>query len=178
MRFNTSRNRRHSVEESVRGVKPPAGLTPLNRALEDETRSTVEWIVSHLARATDEDLELFYEQCHRAAMGMLEGLAWQERKSVDDFPPLFMAAMGMRDLVGDEKYRRHDVIRHAEAELNDGHLVYVDFGDAPDVYRAYCLPGDDFCWEGSDQKTVEQALEDGRRHYSGSEPQVDPGCLT
>ena len=148
------------------------------RPLEDEARTTVEWIVSHLARATDEDLELFYEQRRRAAMGMLEGLDWKEWKSVDDFPPLFMVAMGMRDLVGHEKHRRQQAIQYAEAEMNDGHLVYVGHGAAPDTYSAYCLPYDEYCWEGSDQKTVEQALEDGRRHYSGSEPQVDPGCLT
>ena len=175
MRSNTSRNRRHTNEEPARGVNP---LTSLDEALEDEDRTTLEWIVSHLRQATDEDLELFYEQRHRAAMGMLEGLAWQERKSVDDFPPLFMAAMGMRDLVGHEKYHRQQAIQYAEAEMNDGHLVYVDFGDAPDTYRAYCLPYDEYCWEGVDRITVEHALADGRRHYPGSEPEVDPGCLT
>ena len=148
------------------------------RALDEEDQTTVEWIVSHLRRATDEDLERFYVSQHRAALDLIDDHVWRVAKQLGDLPPLFVAAMGMRDLIVHEKHRRHDVIRRAEAELNGGHLVGVSSGKTPGTYGAYCLPGDDYCWEGSDRETVEQALADGRRHYPGSEPQVDPGCLT
>lgn len=148
------------------------------RPLDDEDQSTLERLVSHLRRATDEDLDLFYESLHSAAMAMLEGVDQEEWKTLDDVPPLFVVAMEMRDLTGHEKRRRQDAIRYAEADMNDGHLVEVGFGDAAGTYGAYCLPYEEFCWEGADRETVEEALKDGRRHYSGSEPQVNPSCRT
>jgi len=83
-----------------------------------------------LKRATDEDLERLDESLQRAAANLLAGLDW---KAMDEFPSSFTALMDFRDFVVAEQHQRQDAIRHAEAELNDGHLEteiwpYLDAG--------------------------------------------------
>ena len=91
-----------------------------------------EGLVSYLKRATDEDLDLIYESLQRAAANLLTGLDW---KSLDEFPSSFTALMHFEASVVAEQHQRQDAIRHAEAELNDGHQPniwpYLDVGSTP-----------------------------------------------
>jgi hypothetical protein len=86
-----------------------------------------------LKRATDEDLDLISESLQRAAANLLAGLDWN---SLDEFPTPFLALMHFEASVVAEQHQRQDAIRHAEAELNDGHLEpkiwpYLDVGSTP-----------------------------------------------
>lgn len=92
-----------------------------------------EGLVSYLKRATDEDLDLISESLQRAAANLLTGLDW---KSLDEFPSSFTALMHFEASVVAEQHQRQDAIRHAEAELDDGHLEpriwpYLDIGNPP-----------------------------------------------
>lgn len=127
-----------------------------------------EGLVAYLRRATDKDLEKLCEAQDRAAAKLLSGFTWKDRKPLDELKQ-FRAA------VAAEQYRRRDAIRHAEAELNDGHLVMVGYGTVPATFTAWCLPGgDDYCWVGPDHASIEEALDDGRRHSPKREPDLWP----
>ena len=76
-------------------------------------------LVSFLRRLPDEDLEQLSAAQERAASQALVGLDW---KSLDEFPPSFLALMRFEASVAAEQSRRTELLRHAEAELNDGHL--------------------------------------------------------
>ena len=82
-------------------------------------RKAADRLVSYLKRLTDKDLDLIYESLQRAAAQALAGLDW---KSLDEFPSSFTALMHFETSVVAEQHQRQDAIRHAEAELNDGHL--------------------------------------------------------
>ena len=129
-------------------------------------------LVSFLKRVTDADLEQLIQSQERAASQALVGLDW---KSLDEFPPSFLTLLHFEASVITEQHQRQDAIRHAEMEMNDGHLVTIGYGSNADSYVAYCLPaGDDSCWVGLDQKTIEEAIEDGRRHHPNHEPEIWP----
>ena len=103
--------------------------TPLSLA----DQKSAERLVSYLKRATDEDLDLIYESLQRAAANLLTGLDW---KAMDEFPSSFTALMHFEASVAAEQHHRQDAIRHAEAELSDGHLEpeiwpLLDVGSTP-----------------------------------------------
>ena len=90
-------------------------------------------LVSYLKRVTDEDLEQLSAAQERAAANLLTGLDW---KSLDEFPSSFTALMHFEASVAAEQHHRQDAIRHAEAELSDGHLEpeiwpLLDVGSTP-----------------------------------------------
>ena len=87
-------------------------------------------LVSFLKRVTDADLEQLAESQERAAAQALVGLDW---KSLDEFPSSFNALMRFEASVAAEQTRRAELLRHAEAELNDGHLE-------PEVWPLNWLP--------------------------------------
>lgn len=83
----------------------------------------------------------------------------------------------MSDLFVAEKNHRRAVIYNAETELMDGHRVRVEWGvDVRDTWQAICDPvWDDEahrCWTGPPRDTKEAAIEDGRAHHPGYEPEV------
>ena len=79
-------------------------------------------LVSFLKRVTDADLEQLAESQERAAAQALAGLDW---KSLDEFPPSFLTLIHFEASVVAEQHHRQDAIRHAEAEMNDGHQPEV-----------------------------------------------------
>ena len=92
--------------------------TPLSLA----DQKSAERLVSYLKRVTDENLDLIYESLQRAAANLLTGLDW---KSLDEFPSSFLTLMHFEGSVIAEQHQRRDAIRHAEAEMNDGHQPEV-----------------------------------------------------
>lgn len=87
----------------------------------------------------------------------------------------FQMQWSLAVMLQNEQTRREVVLESLEADLAGGHRVYIveDRG----TWAAYCLPrpdgGYDPCWEGEDRQTVEEAVEDGRRHNPGFEPVVN-----
>ena len=84
-------------------------------------------------------------------------------------------------LIDHERMLRLNSLAAMEAEMNGGHRVVVALGDEPDTYAAYCdpHPGDEppvICWYGPDRTTVDAALDDGRLHVPGVEPEVARVC--
>ena len=72
MRSNTSSNRRHSDEEPVRGVKPPAVLTDLDRALDDMSGKEFLGLMSVFEELHQSVLEADLEASER----VLKELGW------------------------------------------------------------------------------------------------------
>lgn len=83
----------------------------------------------------------------------------------------------MSDLIDAEKNHRRAVIYNAETEMMGGHRVTVGWCiDARYTWQAICDPvWDDEtrrCWVGPPRDTKEAAIEDGRAHHQGYEPEV------
>ena len=140
-------------------------------------RSLVEW----LRKASDADLDTLWAGAHQPLAAAIEGARVltlkSERETVvrglfDD--PVFMVRGAFRDLIGGEQTRREYVLASMSADLAGGHRVLVGCGDAPDTFAAYCdpRPPGSFCWEGPDRDTHAEAVEDGRKHHPGHEPEV------
>ena len=87
-------------------------------------------LVSFLKRVTDADLEQLAESQERAAAQALVGLDW---KSLDEFPPSFLALMRFEASVIAEQHQRRELLRHAEAELGHQPEIwpYLDVGSTP-----------------------------------------------
>ena len=85
-------------------------------------------LVSFLKRLTDADLEQLSAAQERAAAQALAGLDW---KSLDEFPPSFLALVHFEASVAAEQTRRTELLRHAEAELGHQQEIwpYLDAGN-------------------------------------------------
>ena len=89
--------------------------TPLSEA----DRKAADRLESYLRRVSDRDLNLIDESQQRAIMELL--IDWRRRKCRGEFPAPLSVAMYMSDLIGHEKSRRRELLRHAEAEMTNGH---------------------------------------------------------
>lgn len=87
------------------------------------------------------------------------------------------AQMALSDVLVTELNYRLEVIYAAESELMGGHRVSIDQdGVTMGPWRAYCSPTlvGETCWKGPERAHIEDAIEDGRRHHPGYEPEVEP----
>lgn len=95
----------------------------------------------------------------------------------EDEAPILEAIGRLRDIVVDENNHRLAVIHNMQADLNGGHYPVVSIdGTEVGKWQAYCAPVFDGpeCWEGPNRDTVEEAVEDARRHCPNVEPEVYP----
>lgn len=99
-----------------------------------------------------------------------DGHEWE-----DPTPQAFAA---VSDIAADEENYRLGVVWNAEAEMRGGHFVNVsDDWSERGTFQALCFPewddggGGRTCWEGPVRATYEEALEDGKRHNPGFEPE-------
>ena len=83
--------------------------------LTEEDEKTVDRFAAWLERPSDHDLNLIDESQQRAIMELL--VDWRRRKRRGELPAPLSVAMHMSDLIGQEKSRRRELLRHAETEL-------------------------------------------------------------
>jgi hypothetical protein len=79
----------------------------------------------------------------------------------------------MRDLCKEERFHRRASIWYAESDMMGGHHVYVE-SEENGKFAAYCSPYEVSCWFGPERDTVTEALEYGRHHHPGHEPNLNP----
>lgn len=130
-------------------------------------------IAERLTALSDEELEELSDRWHERVMQPIRDarlMGIDEADALHD--PIHRVEVQMGDLVIEEANHRLDVIYYATSDLNGGHRVFVGLGDNPKKYNAYCLPYEDACWEGPDRETIAEAVEDGRGHHPGHEPEL------
>ena len=152
MGSNTSRNRRH------------------DEIMSDRYDELDKW----LKKASDDELG-------RLLSRALVLMAHDRDADWDLGNPVVAVEWSYMGLIDHERMLRSNSLAAMEAEMNGGHRVVVALGDEPDTYAAYCdpHPGDEpavLCWYGPDRMTVDAAVDDGRLHVPGVEPEVARVC--
>jgi len=126
-----------------------------------------------LRKASDDEIDRLLTRAH-GLISHDRGDDWTHSEPVVAVEWQYMCLMGAeRDL-------RRNSLAAMEADMNGGHRVVIAFGDGQDTFAAYCdpRPGDEppvLCWHGPDRLTVDDAVNDGRFHLPGVEPEVVVG---
>jgi hypothetical protein len=143
------------------------------RPLRPEELTRYSGLAVRIAALTDDELAEIRLRWHERIRDLMRdaefrtgdaGALWDE--------PIGMVEIHMADvLIGESNHRRMALL-YAEADMRGGHDVRIGWGDNPKKFNAWCLPYDEMCWEGADRDTLAEAVEDGRRHNPGFEPQL------
>jgi hypothetical protein len=150
----------------------PTATRPFRPEQEDQFRLTAD-----LLRAlTDDQLEELTRQRTMWLVDRMESVkafGGEEAVRAIWHDPVDRVQIAFSDQVVEEINHRRGAIWHAESDMMGGHCVFVGAGNVdPHKFYAYCFPYDDVCWDGPDRDTIGEALEDGRGHHPGYEPQL------
>ena len=125
-------------------------------------------LVAAMRALDDDQLRVLARRFNQAAVDDLEeNPGSTSEHSVD---PIVRVGMTLATMFHNEQIRRANLIDTLEADFQGGHRVEVANGNELGTYAAICCPdadADEWCWNGPDRLTIEEAVADGEGHHPG-----------
>lgn len=135
----------------------------------DHLEPCLGWVAKPLRQMTDSDLD--------GAQSIIGNLREILEGRGEESTAELVGALAF--FINAERDDRKRLLWNAQADLAGGHKVVVSTAFADDdAYQAWCEPewvgdsGNRMCWEGPQRATLEEAVEDGRAHHPGHEPEL------
>ena len=137
-------------------------------------------------RTTRESQERAFHHVADSLRAVTDDVLWEVQRTVVEIvldrhkdemdSPTAKVWRAICDLCVDESNHRQAVLWNAQADLDGGHHLVVTI-DSTELgkWSAYCAPvwdGPEFCWEGPNRDTREEAIEDARGHAPNVDPEV------